>query len=132
MKNVPAVFACLGLVLVTGLGALHAKNTRVLRVCSDPNDLPLSNEKREGVETRLAHLIASGMGARVEYTWWAQRRGFVRSTIREKKCDLIMGVPSSFELVMPTRPYYRSTYVFVTRSADSLGITSFDDPRLKD
>jgi mxaJ protein len=41
-----------------------------------------------------------------------------------------MGVPASFELAATTRPYYRSTYVFVTRSDRDLNIASFDDPQL--
>jgi mxaJ protein len=132
MRHVTAAAACLGLVLVTGLAAVQAKSARVLRVCSDPNNLPFSNEKLEGFENRLADLLADEMHARVEYTWFAQRRGFVRNTIRERKCDIIMGIPSSFELVMPTKPYYRSTYVFVTRTADSIRLASFDDPKLRD
>jgi mxaJ protein len=34
-------------------------------------------------------------------------------------------------MVVATRPYYRSTYVFVTRSDRHLDISSFDDPRLR-
>ncbi len=67
----------------------------------------------------------------MEYTWWAQRRGFVRNTLRAGACDLIPGIPGGFEPLATTAPYYRSTYVFVTR--DDLGrpIESFDDPRLR-
>ena len=77
----------------------------VLRVCSDPNNLPFSNAKGEGFENKLAELVAHELGAELRYTWRAQRRGFVRETLRANQCDLIMGVPSSFELVLPTRPY---------------------------
>lgn len=105
--------------------------TRVLRVCADPNNLPFTNERLEGFENRIAELIARDLGARIEYTWWAQRRGFIRSTLREGKCDVVLGVPSSFELAQPTKPYYRSTYVFVTRKDRALAIESFDDPRLR-
>jgi mxaJ protein len=44
---------------------------------------------------------------------------------------VVIGVPSSFELALTTRPYYRSTYVFVTRRDRALDIGSFDDPRLR-
>jgi quinoprotein dehydrogenase-associated probable ABC transporter substrate-binding protein len=107
---------------------------RLLRVCSDPNNLPFSNAKGEGFENRLAQLIAGELHATVAYTWHAQRRGFVRETLRANQCDLIMGVPSSFELVLPTRPYYRSTYVFVQRATRGRGVArvrSFDDPALR-
>jgi len=102
-----------------------------LRVCADPNNLPFSNDRREGFENRLAEMMAADVGARLEYTWWAQRRGFVRNTLREGTCDVIMGVPSSFELAQTSRPYYRSSYVFVSREDRSLDLSSFDDPRLR-
>jgi mxaJ protein len=35
------------------------------------------------------------------------------------------------ERVLPTRPYYRSTYVFVSRADSKLGGLTLDDPRLK-
>lgn len=104
---------------------------RLLRVCADPNNLPFSNQRLEGFENELAKLIASEMNAAVTYEWWAQRRGFVRNTLRAGKCDVILGVPSSFELALATRPYYRSSYVFVTRADRKLDITSLDDERLK-
>jgi mxaJ protein len=109
-----------------------ASSERVLRVCADPNNLPFTNERLEGFENRIAELIAQELGARIEYTWWAQRRGFIRSTLRAELCDVVMGIPSSFELALPTRPYYRSTYVFVTRRDRNLDIESFDDPRLRE
>ena len=102
-----------------------------LRVCADPNNLPFSNQRQEGFENRLAELVAKELNADVTYYWFAQRRGFVRNTLGAKKCDVIMGVPSSFDLALTTRPYYRSGYVFVTRRDRKLGIDSLDDPRLR-
>jgi mxaJ protein len=55
----------------------------------------------------------------------------VRNTLAANKCDVIIGVPSSFEMALTTRPYYRSTYVFVTRKDRKLDVSSFDDPQLK-
>jgi mxaJ protein len=103
----------------------------VLRVCADPNNLPYSNERGEGFENRLASLVARELGAKLEYTWWAQRRGFIRNTLRAGACDLVPGVPSSFELVLATRPYYRSTYVFAHRRDARFRVRSFDDPVLR-
>ena len=110
-----------------GTGAAPAE----LRVCADPNNLPFSNEKLQGFENRIADLVAGELGAKVTYVWWAQRRGFVRNTINQNQCDVIIGVPSSFERTRPTIPYYRSTYVFVTRRDRHLKITSLDDPQLR-
>ena len=104
---------------------------RVLRVCADPNNLPFSDSAETGFENRLASLVASEMHAKVTYTWWAQRRGFIRNTLNAQRCDLVMGVPTSFELTGVTRPYYRSSYVFVTRRDRPWDIRSFDDSLLR-
>jgi mxaJ protein len=105
---------------------------RVLRVCADPNNLPFSNDRREGLENALADLVAADLGATVEYTWWAQRRGFVRNTLRAGTCDVIMGVPAGYDPVLTTRPYYRSSYAFVSRTDRQLHVTSLDDARLRE
>ena len=104
---------------------------RLLRVCADPNNMPFTNRAGEGFENKLAELLASEMGAELQYTWWAQRRGFIRNTLKAGSCDAVMGVPTSFELAATTRPYYRSTYVFLTRSDAPFRVASFDDPILK-
>ena len=102
-----------------------------LRVCADPNNLPFSNAAGQGFENRLVELVAADLGARVEYTWWAQRRGNVRETLKAGRCDVIPGVAAGLEMVATTRPYYRSTYVAVTRADRDPAIASFDDPRLR-
>ena len=102
-----------------------------LRVCADPNNLPFSNAERLGFENKLAELVAQELSKTVAYTWWAQRRGFVRNTLKAKECDVIMGVPAGYDLVETTRPYYRSTYVFVSRRDRDLDISSLEDARLR-
>ena len=101
-----------------------------LRVCADPNNLPYSSAEQPGFENKIADLIARDWNARVQYTWLPQRRGFARLTLKQGDCDVILGVPSNYEQAATTRPYYRSTYVFVSRRDRHLGITSLDDPRL--
>jgi len=103
----------------------------LLRVCADPNNMPFSNDRGQGFENRLAQLLGAEMHAKVAYTWWPQRRGFIRNTLNARRCDLVIGVPTDYEVVRTTSPYYRSTYVFVTRSSDHLRITGFDDERLR-
>ena len=102
-----------------------------LRVCADPNNLPFSNAAGGGFENRLVELVAADIGADVRYTWWAQRRGNVRETLKAKRCDVIPGVGAGLEMLATTRPYYVSTYVAVTRVDRDLAISSFDDPRLR-
>lgn len=125
------VLVTAGSLMVTGPDAIPAAQGREFRVCADPNNLPFSNRREEGFENKIAELIATELGATVRYTWWPQRRGFIRNTLREHACDVVMGVPSSYELVLTTKPYYRSTYVFLYRKDSGFDISSFDDPTLR-
>lgn len=102
-----------------------------LRVCADPNNLPFSNRAEEGFENKIAELLAAELKVPLKYTWWPQRRGFIRNTLRENLCDVVIGVPTSFELVLATKPYYRSTYVFVYPKSKGYDIKSLDDPILR-
>ena len=132
----PAVLFAL---LVSGSGPeqAHATDTpsapklQVLRVCADPNNMPFSNQNQEGFENRIASLIARDLGVPVQYTWRPERRGFVRNTLKARTCDVMMQVPAAYELTDHTAPYYRSTYVFVTRADRHRAIKSFDDPALR-
>jgi quinoprotein dehydrogenase-associated probable ABC transporter substrate-binding protein len=107
-----------------------APDPQALRVCADPNNLPFSNQAKEGFENRLADMIASKLDKPLAYVWWAQRRGFIRHTLKAGDCDLVIGVPAHYDLVETTKPYYRSTYVFVTRTDRHLDLASMVDPRL--
>jgi len=113
------------------LGSCSLVTPRKLTACADPNNLPFSNRSGQGFENKLAEMIASDLHAKLGYVWWAQRRGYVRNTLNEAKCDFWPGIGSNVEMVATTRPYYRSSYMFVTRaSADLAGLT-LDDPRLR-
>ena len=119
-----------GLALMLALAAAPA-GAAELRVCADPNNMPFSNAKGEGFENKLVERIAADWGRTVKYTWWAQRRGNVRNTLKAGECDLIPGIGSAVEMVGTTRPYYRARYMFVTRADRRLDIAGFDDPRLR-
>jgi quinoprotein dehydrogenase-associated probable ABC transporter substrate-binding protein len=125
------VLSCVAIAVASGGCARAEAAQRELRVCADPNNMPFSNQRQEGFENKLASLIAHDMNARVKYTWWAQRRGFIRNTLNASACDVVMGVPTGFGLTGVTEPYYRSSYVFVTRHDRGLRIASFDDPSLR-
>jgi len=104
---------------------------RQLRVCADPNNLPFTNEKGEGFENKIAERLAQDLKATLSYEWFPQRRGFVRNTLNEGKCDLIMGVPVGFDPVRTTKPYYQSMYVFVYRQDRKINVTSLADSALR-
>ena len=106
-------------------------DTRVLRVCADPDNLPFSNFAEEGVENRIAELIAADLNARLEYTWWPRRRGVARHPLTRRKCDVILSLSARLDRVESTAPYYQSTYMLVSRRAAGVSVSSLDDPLLK-
>jgi mxaJ protein len=111
------------------IGAAAPRAPKALRVCADPNNLPFSNARHEGFEDKLAELVARDLKRPVRYYYWAQRRGFIRNTLNAGHCDVIMGTAAGLEMLLTTKPYYRSTYAFVSR-ASAPAIRSLDDPRL--
>jgi mxaJ protein len=128
----------LGLVLVLAVGTVDVpvvgaavQPSPPLRVCSDPNNLPFSNRRGEGFENAIAERLARDLGTTVQYTWWPQRRGFLRRTLDAGTCDVVLGLPAGTGPAATTVPYYHSTYVFVTRRARRLHVRSFDDPALR-
>jgi mxaJ protein len=121
----------LSLWIMATLAFSGAANARELKVCADPNNLPFSNQREQGYENRLARLVADDLHAKLVYVWWAQRRGNIRETLKQGLCDVIPGVASNLEMLATTRPYYRSAYVFVTRTDRRLVLSGFDDPQLR-
>jgi len=113
------------------LGPCSLVPERTLTACADPNNLPFSNRAGQGFENKLSELIASDLHAQLKYIWWAQRRGYVRNTLNERSCDFWPGIASNVEMVATSRPYYRSSYMFVTRESANLKGLTLDDPRLK-
>ncbi len=116
------------MMLALGSGAWAPAEER-FRVCADPANPPLSTRKQDGFENRIARLLADELKQEVEYTWFPQRLGFLRNTLKKKdpetgqyRCDVVMGVPAGYELAATTKPYYRSTYVLVVRKG-----VGFDD-----
>lgn len=103
---------------------------RDLRICADPDNLPFSNSKQQGFENRIAELVANELHAHVTYVWQRMGRGFVREFLNRSQCDLLVGVPANFRPVLTTTPYYRSSYVFVTRRDRDLKLASLNDPAL--
>ena len=83
-----------------------------LRVCQDPNNLPFSNTKGEGIENRIAEVFGKALNLPVTYYSFPQRLAFIRNTLRYKlpgqdyPCDIVIGVPVGFdEGVSVTKPY---------------------------
>ncbi len=108
------------MVLFNAIVIAETSEDEKFRVCADPNNPPYSNRKGGGFENKIASLFAKKLGKSIEYTWFPQRMGFIRNTLKKKiseedrfKCDYVMGVPMGYELTLTTKPYYHSTYALV-------------------
>ena len=112
------------------LAAISVLPAATLRVCADPNSLPFSNQRGEGIENRLAQVVARDLGAQLEFVWWPQRGHFIRNTLAANRCDVLMSLPSTMPGALTTIPWYRSTYVFVQRAGITSPVTSLTDDRL--
>ncbi|MBK8817055.1 MAG: quinoprotein dehydrogenase-associated putative ABC transporter substrate-binding protein [Methylococcaceae bacterium] len=104
--------------------AFTAASAEKFKVCADPLNPPYSSKKQDGFENKIAELLAKELGQTVEYTWLPQRIGFIRNTLmapvketdvdsNEFKCDVVMGLPTGYDLTETTIPYYKSTYVLL-------------------
>jgi len=114
-----------------GVAEARAADKNVLRVCSDPNNMPFSNEKLEGLENKIASVLAKDLGWEVEHVWWPHQRGLVKRVLDTERCDVLIGIPKGYDLVRWTKPYYRTGYVIAYQKDRVSEIRSLDDPQLK-
>src|SRR3954469_16422854 len=110
--SLPFLRFCAGIIISVST-TVGIAQSRELRVCADPNNLPFSNTKRQGFENQIAADVAKNLNAHLTYVWQRMGRGFVREYLEKGQCDLLVGIPTNYRPVLTTSPYYRSTYVFV-------------------
>ena len=124
------------LVLLAGVlaanGAVFGGDLKSLTVCADPGNMPLSNQKGEGFENKIAQVIGAALDTGVQYYWRPSiERGLMRTTLSEGNCDLWMDMATDTEGAVVLTPLYRSTFVLAYRGDLGLDIKSLDDPVLK-
>jgi hypothetical protein len=62
--------------------AVTGGELKSLTVCADPGNMPLSNQKREGFENKIAQVIGTALGTGVQYYWRPSiERGLMRTTL---------------------------------------------------
>jgi quinoprotein dehydrogenase-associated probable ABC transporter substrate-binding protein len=131
LRSGPALAAVLVTGVVTSLGASREAQAE-LRVCADPGNMPLSNNRAEGFENKMADVLAGALGTTVtDYYRPGVERGLTRTTLYANNCDVMFDMPPDSDDVLTTRPLYRSTFVLVYRSDRGYDFKSLDDPRLK-
>ena len=112
--------------------AIEAVDTTTLRVCADPSNLPFSNENGDGFENDIAELIGKKLSIPVVYDFFPQVIGYVRNTLNKKKCDIIIGITASNDLVLNTVPYMRWSYSMVFLNDNGIDVNRPNHPQLAD
>lgn len=120
--------------LVLGVLSLWAVQVYAddLNVCAGKNEMPFSNDKKEGFENDIAEIIAKSLNKKLNYVYWDDPRYAVGFFLDKKKCDVVLGVDSTDPRVLKTKPYYKTGYVFITREDREIDISSWNDDLLKE
>jgi quinoprotein dehydrogenase-associated probable ABC transporter substrate-binding protein len=110
---------------------VFANNDSILRVCADPGNMPMSNDKGEGFSNKIAKVIAEGMGKSVTYFYRPYlNRGLTRQTFDNNECDVLMDMTPDDERMLTTKPLYKSTFVLAYRNDKGIDIKDLSDPKL--
>ena len=92
---------------VTSSSVAFANNDTILRVCADPGNMPISNDKGEGFSNKIAKVIAESMGKSVTYFYRPYlNRGLTRQTFDNNECDILMDMTPDDERMLTTKPLY--------------------------
>lgn len=133
-----AVFTAAALVAPQAQAAT-AQEKGILRVCADPNSMPFSNQAGEGLENRIAEMMAKDFGWKVEFFFFPQRMAFFRNSLKAKaadgeegyKCDLATSSAPEAEGAVATKTYYTSTWTMVMPAGKGLDAIRQPDDLLK-
>ena len=133
-----AVFTAAALVAPQAQAAT-AQEKGILRVCADPNSMPFSNQAGEGLENRIAEMMAKDFGWKVEFFFFPQRMAFFRNSLKAKaaegeegyKCDLATSSAPEAEGAVATKTYYTSTWAMVMPAGKGLDAIRQPDDLLK-
>jgi mxaJ protein len=111
------------------LAAASLAQAAPIRVCADPSNLPYSDRAGRGFENEIATLVSRKLERPLEYRWIPQRDKFFNA-LSQGLCDMAVEAPVGLPDVRTTKPFYRSSYVFVTRRDRGIHIRTLEDPRL--
>jgi quinoprotein dehydrogenase-associated probable ABC transporter substrate-binding protein len=113
--------------------AARQMSLQALRVCADPGDMPISNDRQEGYWNKILDILAQAMNTHVEYFWRPYiERGMLRETFGNDECDVLVDLPMDYDGVVMSEPVYKTTFVFAYRTDRNYQFKNFDDPLLKE
>ena len=130
MKKQRIICLALLYLVMAGLNETQAEE-KSLKVCSAENEMPYSNKDADGFENKLAKFVAQQLGRKLEEVFWSDPRYFIRDFVDKGLCDVVLGVDQGDPRLLTTDPYYRSGYVFISRSKDGFDLQNWDSDVLR-
>jgi ABC-type amino acid transport substrate-binding protein len=115
----------------------------VLTVCMDVRNLPYSNADPElpGLDVEIAHLLAEGLGVKLELHWLNTLRDSLLADMLRGHCDCVIGVPIEERAMSEavqlgkrvdfSKPYYGTGYVLIKRKDLSQSPKTLEDIKLE-
>lgn len=104
---------------------------RELRICASEVEPPFSQKDGKGFENRIALALAEAIGRKATFVWSTKPAIFqVRDQLDKKLCDVVMGVDFGDERLLTSKPYYRSSYVLITRANRNITASEWTDPQV--
>lgn len=131
---VAALLAAIGPALAAG-----PDQPAPLRLCADPDNLPLSSENpaKPGLYIEIGEAIGKALGRPVSNVWYRTNFGkrAVRVTMLAKQCDVTVGLPQDSEFMGPrvifSKPMFKLGYAIVApKDFEFTGLSSFVGKRV--
>ena len=111
--------------------AMRVPKDNEFKVCADPNNLPFSNKNLDGFENKIAAVLAKDLKKELSFQFWPDRFGFIRNTLKARRCDVLIGTSTAVDMVKTSTPYYRSGHVWIYRKDSGYNIKDWKSPDLR-
>ena len=72
-----------------------------LVACADPGNMPLSNDKLEGFQNKIAAAVGRKMGTDISFFWRPYlERGLTRDTFDNNECQVLIDMPTDYSSIL--------------------------------
>ena len=104
----------------------------ILRICASSSENPYTSKDGSGFENKVADIVAKAMGRKAVFVY-TDKPGIylVRDFLDKNQCDVVMGLDTGDDRVLTSTPYYRTGYVFVTRTDRNIHVKDWEDEQLE-
>ncbi|AHJ64737.1 methanol oxidation system protein MoxJ [Granulibacter bethesdensis] len=113
----------------TGSASSGQDTQKTLRICASTKQAPFSEPGATGIENKIMTAVAEAMGRKPVFVWTDRPAIYaVRDQLYKNTCDVVAGLDEGDDRVLTTKPYYRSSYVFITREDGKAQPKDWKDP----